>query len=226
MPVMYLFNGLNPNICSFQYPSGRICRLVIEGTAKSTARPDIAHAILGVINEKLQLTAAQQENAAQTTAVINAVLRAGVASENIQTQVYSIDTIYDYIDGKQVFRGYRVIHKLSVTLQNVNKAGEIIDAAVGAGANTVDGVTFSVSNPSMFYRNALNSAINDAIEKAAFIGSKLNVQISSVPVEINAQSIQESIPIEPFQIQAATTPVQPGQVEITANIKAVFVYSL
>ena len=60
-------------------------------------------------------------------------------------------------------------HNLMVTIKNVDMVGQVIDAAVSAGANTVTSINFSVANPAVNYAEALDAAIDDAISKAAHI---------------------------------------------------------
>lgn len=216
-----------PNTYCCPYPARNMCELEIDGRGSVMAKPDTAVAILGVITENLQLESAQLENAVKMSAVIRAVMQAGIPSEAIQTQAYHIEPLYDYIDGKQVFRGYRVTNNLRVTTKNVDTVGKVIDTAVNAGANTVSSINFTVSDPSIYYAEALNTAINDALAKAAAIGMKLKVHVSRIQVQIIEETFQSGSPIQPIQLQTAipATPIQPGQIEITALIKTVFIYA-
>lgn len=201
------------------------CRLEVEGKGTVSAEPDKAVVVLGVITQNIQLETAQRENADTVTAVIAAVMGQGVPRQSIQTQTYNIQPVYDYIDGKSVFRGYMVTHNLRVDIRNIGSVGAVVDAAVGAGANNVSSVEFTVSDPSQYYKEALEAAINDAIGKAEIIGAKLNVYVYPVPVHITEERYQQAVPV-PYTMQATgqTTPIQPGLIEITAAIVAIFSY--
>lgn len=196
------------------------CRLEVEGKGTVSAEPDKAVVVLGVITENVQLETAQRENADAVAAVIAAVMGQGVPREMIQTQTYNIQPVYDYIDGKSVFRGYMVTHNLKIEIRNIGSVGAVVDAAVGAGANSVSGVEFTVSDPSQYYKEALNAAINDAIGKAEVIGAKLNVYV----VRITEERYQQT-PV-PYTMQATgqATPIQPGMIEITAAVTVIFSY--
>lgn len=199
------------------------CDLKVEGTGRIKVRPDVAVAILGAVTENIQLGAAQQDNASIMTSVIRTLNGMGIPPADIQTASYSITPKYDYVDGRQVFRGYRVEHMLSVTIRDMARIGTIIDAAVRSGANQIGSITFAVDDPSQYYRKALDAAIDDAQAKAGTIAVKLNIRVIRVPVNIAEMGYEQGTPLV-FQTAAPATPVQPGQIEITARIEATFAY--
>lgn len=201
------------------------CRLRVEGTGSVKAQPDIAEVILGIVTENQQLKTAQEENAAGMNAVIRVLRESGIPMEDIQTQSYNISPQYDFIEGKQVFRGYRVDHLLNITVRDLSKVGAIIDAAVQSGANVVNSIRFSVEDLSGYYQQALKAAVDDALVKARTLGIKLNLEVFPVPVHIVEKGFDLDTP-EPLLFQAATdaTPVQPGMIEVSARIETVFNY--
>src|SRR5690606_20881763 len=98
----------------------------------------------------------QKENTNATTNIVEALLQLGIPKENIQTTQYSIDIQYDFEDGKQIFRGYKVTHLLQVTVENIEQTGLIVDTAVNNGANTVSNIQFTLQNPDIAYNHALS----------------------------------------------------------------------
>ncbi len=201
------------------------CKLKVEGTGHIKVQPDLAIVVLGVVTENKELKLAQEENTAKMNAVLRTLREMGIPSEDIQTQSYNITPQYDFIEGKQVLRGYRVEHLLEITIRDMSKIGAIIDTAVQNGANQVNSIRFSVGNPSVYYQQALNAAVDDALTKAGTLGRKLNIAVSQVPVQI-VEMGYEAGPIVPlmYQTAATTTPIQTGQIEITARIDAIFAY--
>ncbi|MFZ5969210.1 MAG: SIMPL domain-containing protein [Bacillota bacterium] len=201
-------------------------RLKVEGVGSVQVQPDIAVVVLGVITENKELQAAQEENAQKTTEVIDTLKNIGISSRDIQTQSYQIFPQYDYVEGKQIFRGYRVEHTLKVTIRDMDETGEIIDAAVRSGANVVNNITFTVSDPAKYYQQALSKAIDDAVSKAMMIGRKLDVIVSKVPIRIVEESYQQAPSSDLLLAKAEpTTPIQTGEIRITARIEAIFSYS-
>lgn len=203
-------------------------KLKVFGEGSVSVKPDIAQISIGVTTEDKQLETAQQENARITQQVIDVIKSMGVTSKDIQTQVYDIQPQYDYIEGRQVFRGYRVINILKVVVRDLEKVGVIIDAAVKAGANTVNNISFTVSDQRRYYEQALRLAIEDAQKKAFAVGDKLKVRINPVPVNITEQSVNVGIPFSPMVLKASTeaaTPIEAGENEIMARIEAIFIYT-
>lgn len=202
-------------------------RFKVFGKGIVNAKPDMAEIVIGVITENTQLEVAQQENANITQQVINSIIEMGVLPEYIQTQSYNIRANYDYINGKQVFRGYEVTNNLKITITNINSAGEIIDTAVKNGANSVSGINFIVSDQERYYYEALSIATTDAQNKARVMANKLNVNLNITPIQINEQEMGNIVPLSTMTFKAAsgTTPIEAGENKIIANIEAVFTYT-
>lgn len=201
-------------------------KMKVAGQGEVNAVPDVAEIIIGVTTEGKQLEAVQKENARITQQVIDSIKKMGVDSKDIQTRNYSINPRYDYIEGKQVFRGYTVSNNVKVTIRQVGKVGEIIDAAVKAGANTVNSINFIVSDTSKYYNEALRLAVKDAQNKATVIAEKLKVNLNITPVQIVEQGVSPIAPMPAsYKTLQASTPIEPGENKITASIEAVFVYS-
>ncbi len=217
---MMNYDFYSPNLQSFKKGE-----LKLNGTATIKVEPNIAIVNLGVVTEDMNLEKAQRENAIKVTAIINELLKFNIPKEDISTSSYNIEPQYDYIEGKQVFRGYRVTNILSVTIKDLSKVGQIIDAAVSKGANRVDNIKFTVENPSLYYNKALSLAIINAINKARQVENTLKVSVFKIPYKIIEQSATQNIQeVAGFKVLAATTPILPSQITITANIEAFFHY--
>lgn len=202
------------------------CNLKVTGQGSVNVKPDLATVVIGVITENEQLTIAQEENTIRINQILKTLEEMGIPSSDIQTQSYNINPIYDYVDGKKIFKGYRVVHDLRITIKDMTIIGEIIDAAVQNGANQVSNIDFSVEDTSVYYRQALALAIDDAYEKARTLGRKLNIVISNVPVQIVEEGYQKGFQVEPnlYQRSEASTQIQTGETEIIAKVNAIYAY--
>lgn len=201
-------------------------RMSVNGKGRITAVPDMASVILGVVTEGSELKTIQQENAARMSQIIAALKRMGISEKDIQTNSYFINMIYDYIDNRQVFKGYRVTNSVKVNIRDIQKTGEIVDAAVSNGANLVENIEFALSDPSSYYRKALSMAVKDAAENAKVIGKTLGVISDETPVSVTEET-NSYIPTavkSSAAVYDAATPIKPGLIDIAANIKAVFRY--
>lgn len=202
-------------------------KIVVHGEGTVTSPPDTVTILLGAVTESTSLQEAQQENSSRISAVIEMLRDAGISEDDIQTVDYRMEPKYDFIDGKQTFRGYQVVHLLNITLKDVNMAGRITDAAVSAGANTIRNIQFSIRNSSAIYQQALIQAVNDGKTKAASIASSLPVNLHPVPAKVEEIIQPDIIPFRTMDLTAAEgVPLQPGTLQIKARVEMTFTYSL
>ena len=192
--------------------------MTLTGHGEMDISPDTVIIRLGVETSGEDLSRIQAENTRLSQSLFQALQRMGIT--NIKTIQYSIDRIYDYEDGRQIDRGYSVRNILELRTNNLEVAGSIIDAAVNAGANIVDLITFDVSNREYYYQQALNMAIMNAIQKSKSIAVNLGVSSNPLPVNI----IENTAMPFPVQREFAATPIMPGTINIAANVTVDFVY--
>ncbi len=199
--------------------------ITVIGEGSVTLQPDRASIKLGVEIEDKQLRKAQSENAEKISAIINALHEIGISAEHIQTDHFTIFPMYDYVDGKQVFRGYRVEHLLQIIISDIGNVGLVVDTAVEYGANRVSNISFQISNPSEVYQIALRKAVEDAIEKAKTIANTLNINIVPTPKKITEEKTAVRTPAPLYEVQmvkAASTEIEPGTQDIRAVVSAIF----
>lgn len=201
-------------------------KLKVFGKGSINVKPDVAEVTIGVVTENEQLDIAQEENSRVTKQVIDSIKAMEVLAEDIQTENYNIRANYDYIDGKQVFRGYEVSNYLKVIIKNIDEVGAVIDTAVKNGANNVRGISFIVSDSSRYYYEALRLAIDDAQNKAISIANTLSVKVNLVPIQIYELSINSAAPLA-MNVKSAvlSTPIEAGENKIAAEIEAIFIYT-
>ncbi|WP_127490074.1 SIMPL domain-containing protein [Paenibacillus ehimensis] len=204
-------------------------RNMIEVTGEGTvaAAPDRALITLGAITEKASLSEAQTENAGTVSSILQSLFQLGIPKEKVQTVQYGIEIQYNYKEGVQTFRGYKVTHLLRVTADKIEQTGGIVDTAVRHGANTVSGIQFTSAHPEAYYNQALTMAVHSSRQKAATLAKAMGVALHPTPVRI--QEASQSIEPRPYQMAsfaaAAATPIQPGELNISAVVKAYYSYS-
>lgn len=198
----------------------------VNGEGTVTAVPNQASATIGVITEGKDLTLVQQQNSETITRVVNVLDTFNIPRTNIQTFDYHVDSQYDYVDGKQLFRGYRVQTLLKITINEVKELGRVINSIIEAGANYVSNVQFTVSNPNEYYLRALKKAMKNAHEKAETIVLNLKVKWNSIPFRIEELG-RESGPIQPqltFVKGATSEQFQPGILQFKAAMSVKYYY--
>jgi hypothetical protein len=205
-------------------------RPIIEVTGEGivSAAPNRAVIVLGVVTENPNLTAAQTENAAAVANVIKALSGLNIPRNQIQTAEYRIEIQYNFENGTQTFRAYRVTHLLQITLEQVERTGLVVDTAVSNGANIVSGIRFTLANPQIYYNQALSQAVQNAELKANTIARTIGVTLARVPVKITEESRAAEPPL-PYQASlmetSATTPIEPGELNIRAVVRAQYTHS-
>lgn len=205
------------------------CPLTIEviGEGLATAKPDETRVTLGVISEGVKLEELQADNADKIAAIIEALTALGIARENMTTASFSIEPQYDYADGKQLFRGYKVTHLLQVSIAGTEAAGRIIDAAVASGANAVTDVTFRSSQAAAAQREALALAVRDAQAKALVIAGTIGVSLSAVPCKVEETQKTGFEPVlfkSAMPVGDAATTIEPGSLSFKAAVRVWFLY--
>lgn len=201
-------------------------RINVNGKGRVKVVPDIAVAILGVITDGKDLNAVQKENSELTERVIFTLSKLGIDDRDMETESYSIEPIYDFVEGKQVFKGYKVRNILKVTVRDITKTGKIIDAAVKSGANSINSINFDISEEQGYYYQAIKLAVEDAIRKAEVVSKTMGVNVDRIPVSVTEESYGP-IPmvLGAFsESKLAATPIMPKGIEIVATVKAVFKY--
>ncbi len=198
----------------------------VIGEGIVTIQPDKGSVKLGVEIENKELMKAQTDNAKAISSIMNALQQIGVSAEHIQTDQFTIYPMYDYVDGKQIFRGYRVEHLLRITVSNLENIGLVVDTAVEHGANRVSNISFQVSNSAEVYRVALKKAVEDAVKKAYTIAKSFNLSIVPTPRKITEEkmALREPSPLYEMQmVKAASTEIEPGTTEIRSVVTAIFI---
>jgi uncharacterized protein YggE len=205
--------------------------LFVSGTASASSDPDKVTIVFSVETEDKSASVSQQQNAQLTSAVKAALVAKGIAAGDIETVYYQLyqDRQYDPDLRRYVDMGFKTAHSMKVELSDVGRAGEIIDAAVGAGANSVSSVSFGLSDGRMeqLRMQALEEAASNAKQKAGSIASGLGVAVSRVMSASEGYSYSPA-PYVSYDMAAGAgstetrTDIVPGEVQVTAQVSVVF----
>lgn len=164
-----------------EVPAEQPRTLSVQGRAIIEAPPDAARVSFGV--NQLAPTAAEAYGkvADDANRILTALKGKGVAEKDIQTSGLSLQAEYQYDKGGvQHLRGYRASNNVTVTTRAMDGIGGLIDAAVAAGANNVQGIQFFVYDTEALVRGALDRAVDDAREKADRVAARLGSAITGV----------------------------------------------
>jgi uncharacterized protein len=190
--------------------------ITVTGNGTVDATPDQASFDFGVTTNGSTAAQALSNNSSEARAIIAALTKAGVGSSDIQTTQVSLWPQTSN-DGNRI-TGYQASNSVQVKAA-IGKSGALVDAAVSAGANNVDGPNLDTADQSSLYAQALKQAVGSAKGKAQAIADAAGLTLGSVlkvheggdatplPLFAAAKAAGPSVPIEAGtqQIQASVT---------------------
>ena len=198
--------------------------LTVTGTAAISVAPDMGTVILGVSFEEPSVAAAQERVTTTMQAILTSLQALGIDPSRMTTSNYSVYPAYDYMQEPAAVRGYQVNNTLSVQVQEFALVSQVIDRAVVAGANQIHGITFDTSKRSALYREALQTAIGVAREKASLMAFAAGKQLGNLRNVIegdqggyyyNAWDVRG-------EAEASQTNILGGELEVAARVTLVF----
>lgn len=210
--------------------NGARSTVTVQGRGEAQAAPDQMLLDVGVVTTAATARAAQEENARRADQMIRGLVAQGIDRKDIQTVSYSVQPQYDYRPGKEgqppKIVGYQVVNIVRVRVRDLSRAGSVIDRAVGDGANQVQSLQFVLSHEAAARSQALEKAVLDARRKAEVIARALGRPLGEA---LSVREAGGSYP-EPIFLRAAeaagaakaATPVEPGQLTLTASVEVVF----
>lgn len=198
--------------------------IVVAGSATVRAAPDRAFVTLAVESRDKDPKVAQAQNAKTMTAVQDKLRGAGIAKDALRTLSYQLDLESDWVNGKRVPRGYVARNSIEVRLDDLTRTGEVIDLAIGAGANDVTGVRFDLKDRAEVEREALRQAVADARARADAAAAGAGVTIESVQrIEQQGGFAEPPRPVFMKEARMAAaesapeTPISAGEIEVHAQ---------
>jgi len=206
--------------------------LATDGRGSVTLSPDEAQITVGVQTQASTAQAASTQNAAAIGQVITKLNSIGIANSSISTSTFYITAVYDYKSNPATITGYQATHSLLVTLQSADlsalgpKVSQVIDTSVGAGANQVSQVYFTLSDSLMKTTNnqALQLALQDASARAQLMASTLGIKLSGVDTVTSTTSSPPRAYTTASQAPnagggVASTSILPGNFTVTASVQ-------
>lgn len=211
----------------FAQQAADVSRISVTGHGEVAALPDSAVLTFAVL--------ARHESAAEAQAQVNtamdrttaAVRKLGVPAGQLTTTGIHLAPVYADPRSESGRQGrivaYQASNRLEVRLEGTGSVGQVIDAAINAGTNTVESLAFTLLDDSQERQEALRRAVLDARAKADAVAAAMGVRLESLEhvveqgVGVFTPSLSRAMVAE-----AAMTPVSPGQVRVDANVQVVY----
>jgi uncharacterized protein len=199
--------------------------ITISASGKVTVVPDVARVNLGITTTKGTVKAARGSAAQTMTAIIAAIKGLGVADADIQTTNLSLYPQYGSGSTPKVV-GYQISEQVQVTVRDLDKAGDVVDAATAKGATDVNGISFELADPVKAQNDARASAVTAARTSAQAMAGAANVSLGAVVSITDSSSPSPTFYGYGAQkgaaVPDAATPVQPGTQDLTATVTVIF----
>ncbi len=209
--------------------NANVSKLIVQGEGKVFAAPDIAIIVLGVETRNASAAGAVAENAMLMNSTKKALMDAGIAEKDIQTSTYSLTTwpeeeprpleAASTVSENVTPPEFIATNRVTVRLNDTGIVGSVLDAAVAAGSNNIQSISFDLSDPAPEKDRALTMAIQDAMRKAEVAASAAGVELGRIMEISEGYSFVSARSEVAFSLAAApTTPISPGEMEVTASV--------
>ena len=210
----------------------------VSGTGTVSVEPDVAILQVGVEVFAGKVSIARSEASKAMDSVVTVLKKEGVEEKDIQTTKFNIYPRYDYeevtVNGKrigtQVLTGYTVNNTVKAKIYEIDKVGDIIDKSADAGGDYVriNGVDFTVDDPSPYQTEIRKMAVEDAVEKAQDYALLTDVELGPV-IELNEMNsgslhspYEADYGMRMMAAAAPTTSISAGQLEISLTVDTLF----
>src|SRR5262249_51077644 len=188
-----------------------------NGTVDST--PDRGSFDFGVTTNGATAAEALSRNSAEAHSIIDALKKAGISAVDIQTTQVSLWP-QTSSNGLKI-TGYQASNSVNVSAA-LARSGELVDAAVGAGANDVDGPSLDTADKSSLYNRAVDKALSDAKQKAEALASAAGLTLgTALKVHEGGNEVVQPLFAEAARSSAAP-PIEAGTQKIQASVTVTY----
>ncbi len=220
--------ALTAALCATPALAGQIS---ISGTGEVAAAPDMAFVNSGVTSQGATAAEALAANTAAMNELITTLKAAGIESRDIQTSGFSVNPNYVYSDARDAngyqlppkISGYQVYNTVNVRVRDLATLGAVLDKAVTVGANTINGITFSVADPAPLLDEARKLAFADAKKKAGLYAEVAGETLGDIESISESQGYSQP---EPYMMRAVAAdaaaspvPVETGELTFSINVQ-------
>lgn len=201
----------------------------VTGQGEASGKPDQAEVSAGVQTFAETVVGASRANQAALARILEALDEQGIAENEIQTANYNIWAEQNYNEQeKGRITGYRVSNVVNVKIREIGKTGEVLAAATDAGANSINGIHFSVADTDALELRAREAAMADARARAESLASLAGVELGEVLTISTSTAPDYPTPfmsgrtLEMADTGAPVPGIVPGQQSVSVQIHVTF----
>ena len=175
-------------------------QITVSGLGEVMAEPDLAVITTGVVTSAPTAREAVTANTQAMNGVLGRLKEMGIADRDLQTSDFSITPQYQHFRGQNGqpappprIVAYEVRNTLRVRIRELESTGAILDAVVSDGANQVNGIGFSIDDPTALMQKARRRAVSDARDRAEVLANSLGVALGRI-VSVSEGQMRPPVP--------------------------------
>ena len=203
--------------------------LTVYGESIVRTDPDLATVTIGVQTTGKTAREAQDANTPLIAAVIARLKALGTVDADLRTSGASLSPMFNN-NQRDKIDSYTANNTVVVTIRDIKRVGEYLDAAVTAGANQVQGIQFGLKEDNPAKKQALEEAVKGARTKADIIAAAAGLRITGFqsltdesslgPITMNQDSGGRAVMAAPAL--RADVPIQAGQLSVMGRVRIVY----
>lgn len=201
--------------------------ITVTGSGSVQVAPDRAVMQIGVVTRGPDAAKAADQNAAATKRVLDALLKAGIPRDALQTARVTVSPEYNAEPGRGTTQpsGFRADDSVTVILKDVSAVGKVFAAAASAGANDIYGPDWRLDDENASSSGALEKAVAAARVKAEALAKAAGVRVGDAVAIAESGSVQPTTTAERAlgdQAAVQEPPVSPGLLTVSASVTVTY----
>jgi uncharacterized protein YggE len=201
-------------------------QITVSGDGSVSAAPDMAIMTMGASAVADSANTAMDETSAITSAILDQLTEAGIASKDIQTSDLSLSPMWSNqssSDGRRRIEGYRAANRVTAKVRDLDVLGPVLDAVLSEGATNLGGLQFTISDPEPLMNEARRKAVADGRARAKLFAEAAGVTLGRL-LSLSETASRAPRPEMLGMARAATArvPVAEGETEISAAVTLIY----
>lgn len=201
-------------------------QITVTGQGRVATVPDMAMINLGVTNQAKQAAAAMTATSGTTARMMQELARIGIAPRDMQTSNLSLNPVWTNRaaspSGQREITGYVASNTVLVRVRDLEDMGRIMGAVTAIGANSFNGLQFSLENPDPLADLARQKAVADAMAKASLLAAAAGVSLGAVQSITEQGGAPRPVAMEMSAARGGNIPIAAGEVAVRASVVMVF----
>jgi hypothetical protein len=210
-----------------EVPTPAVPVLTLAAESAVTAAPDVADIGAGVMTQASEAGAALEANSLAMNRVMAALKTAGIPERDIQTSGLSVQPQFRYQPNEvPVLTGFQASNRVEVRVRDPRAVGRVVDTLVKAGANQIDGPTFTIDKPEPLLDRARQDAVRLGRQRAELYATAAGLTVKRIlRIDEGGQMDRPPMPMPRMAVamdSAGAPPVAPGEVRLVARVGMTF----